>query len=182
LNGTVKEQCRKVIRGEGTIPASLRTRPAWDSAFEDLLPIDSYLLRIAFFASNDSIGASRVPARRGRVCLLALVNACARCRSDALARICERARIRKYLNLIAGHDRYIAAVISVLITPGPSCCRSVERGHVRVTSRGIAVRNGKVETARNRAPERRERFMPPPAHKYSMRGAALIRARAPVAE
>lgn len=26
------------------------------------------------------------------------------------------ARIRKYLNLIAGHDRYIAAVISVLIT------------------------------------------------------------------
>lgn len=49
--------------------------------------------------------------------------------------------IRKYLNLIAGHDRYIAAVISVLITQVHWSCRSVERGHVRVTSREIAVRD-----------------------------------------
>lgn len=65
-------------------------------------------------------------------------------RTDVRAR--ARARIRKYLNLIAGHDRYIAAVISVLIMPGPPwSCRSVERGHVRLTIRGVAVRNGKVE-------------------------------------
>jgi len=53
-------------------------------------------------------------------------NTSTRTRRSAPARKCSRARpmhpldsdarIRKYLNLIAGHDRYIAAVISVLIT------------------------------------------------------------------
>lgn len=61
------------------------------------------------------------------------------------------ARIRKYLNLIAGHDRYIAAVISVLITRVHRSCRSVERGHVRVTSREIAMRDAQGRNARNHA-------------------------------
>lgn len=83
-----------------------------DPVFTDLLLIDSYLLHIAdkLIVSpartyTYTFSQSHLPSRARK---------CSRAR--LMHPLDSDARIRKYLNLIAGHDRYIAAVISVLIT------------------------------------------------------------------
>ena len=105
--------------------------------------------------------ASRIIYFHRCIHLLAFINARARVRCTR-----SNARIRKYLNLIAGHDRYIAAVISVLII-------RVHRAVVRLSGvmsvLRVAMKMCKTEIVR-----RRERFIDPFANKYSIRGAALI--------